>query len=143
MAKYKEGRAGIRGHENRTTWNAKSDSPISRSLASTSVAGSSSYKRSLTPLCQNSEGRDCHQQDYHPAPYFPIKPSMPGPWGPPPMMYPPRPPWAGWYGPWAPPPMHFDPGWSGPIDGFGHGGYYVGDDHYGYVSHQQDRRASK
>jgi hypothetical protein len=29
MAKYKEGRADIRGHENQTIWNAKPDSPIS------------------------------------------------------------------------------------------------------------------
>jgi hypothetical protein len=32
--------------------------------------------------------------------------------------------------------MHFHPGWSGSVEGFGHGGYYVGDDHYGYVGHQ-------
>jgi hypothetical protein len=30
------------------------------------------------------------------------------------MMYPPCPPWAGWYGLWALPPMYFHPGWSGP-----------------------------
>jgi hypothetical protein len=29
MAKYKEGRAGVRGHENQTIWNPKSDSSIS------------------------------------------------------------------------------------------------------------------
>jgi hypothetical protein len=44
---------------------------------------------------------------------------MLGPWGPPPMMYPPCPLWAGWYGPWAPPLMHFHPGLSGPAEGFG------------------------
>jgi hypothetical protein len=38
--------------------------------------------------------------------------------------------------------MHFHPGWSGPTDGFGYKGYYAGDDRYGYVNHQQDRRAS-
>jgi hypothetical protein len=38
--------------------------------------------------------------------------------------------------------MHFHLGWSGPIDGFGHGGYYAGDGHYGHVSYQQDRRAT-
>jgi hypothetical protein len=26
--------------------------------------------------------------------------------------------------------------------GFGHGGHYAGDGHYGYVDHQQDRKAS-
>jgi hypothetical protein len=25
--------------------------------------------------------------------------------------------------------------------GFGYGGYYIGDDRYGHVGHQQDRRA--
>jgi hypothetical protein len=63
-----------------------------------------------------------------------------GPWGPLPMMYPPYPPWAGWYGPWAPPSMPFHPGWSGPIKGFGYGGYYVGDGRYRHVSHQQDSK---
>jgi hypothetical protein len=58
------------------------------------------------------------------------------------MMYPPCSPWVGWYGPWAPPPMHFHPRWLGPAEGFGHGGYYVGDDCYGYVSHQQDNWTS-
>jgi hypothetical protein len=53
-------------------------------------------------------------------------PPMPGSWGPPPMTYPPYPPWVGWYGPWAPPPMHFHPGWLGPTGGFGHRGYYIG-----------------
>jgi hypothetical protein len=65
---------------------------------------------------------------------------MPGPWGPPPMMYLPCPPWAGWYGPWASPPMHFHPGWSGLAENFSHGGYYAGDGHYVYVGHQQDSR---
>jgi hypothetical protein len=38
--------------------------------------------------------------------------------------------------------MHFHVGWLGPTQGFGHGGYYTGDGCYGYVGHQQDRRAS-
>jgi hypothetical protein len=45
------------------------------------------------------------------------------------------------YGSWAPPPMYFHPGWSGHAEGFGHGGYYIGDEHYGSVGHQQDERA--
>jgi hypothetical protein len=57
------------------------------------------------------------------------------------MMYPPCPPWAGWYGPWALPPMHFHSGWSGPTQGFGHEDYYAGDGRYEHVSHQQDRRS--
>jgi hypothetical protein len=67
---------------------------------------------------------------------------MSGPWGPPPMMYPPCPPWAGWYGTWASPLMHFHLGWSRPTQGFGHRGYYAGDGRYRHVGHQQDRRAS-
>jgi hypothetical protein len=58
------------------------------------------------------------------------------------MMYPPCPPWVGWYGPWTPPPMHFHPGWSRPTQGFGHGGYYAGDDRYKHVDHQHDRKSS-
>jgi hypothetical protein len=73
-------------------------------------------------------------------PYFLVKPPMPGLWGPPPMMYPPCPSWVGWYGPWAPLPMHFHPGWSIPFESFGHIGYFIGDDRYGSVTHQQDRR---
>jgi hypothetical protein len=68
---------------------------------------------------------------------------MPGTWGPPSMMYPPCSPWVGWYEPWVPPPMHFHQGWSGLAEGFGHGGYYTRDSSYGYVGHQQDRRASR
>jgi co-chaperonin GroES (HSP10) len=49
MAKYKEGRAGIRGHENRTIRNIKANSPVSLGQASTSTAGSLSGKRSRTP----------------------------------------------------------------------------------------------
>jgi hypothetical protein len=49
VAKYKEGRAGVRGRENRTIQNPKLDSPISLSRASTSIAESSSGKRSQTP----------------------------------------------------------------------------------------------
>jgi hypothetical protein len=58
------------------------------------------------------------------------------------MMFPPCPPWAGWYGPWVPPPMHFYSGWSGPTQGFGHGGYYAGDGCYGHIGPQQGREAS-
>jgi hypothetical protein len=58
MAKYKEGRADIKGHENRTIRNTKPDSPDSLSQASTSIAGSSSNKRSWTLPHQNSEGQD-------------------------------------------------------------------------------------
>jgi hypothetical protein len=29
--------------------------------------------------------------------------------------------------------MPFHPGWSGPAEGLGHGGYYVGDGCYRYV----------
>jgi hypothetical protein len=42
MAKYKEGRADIRGHENRTIWFTKLDHPISLDQTSTSTVGSSS-----------------------------------------------------------------------------------------------------
>jgi hypothetical protein len=48
MAKYKEGRADIRGHENQTIQNTKSDSPVSLSQTSTSVARSSSSIRPRT-----------------------------------------------------------------------------------------------
>jgi hypothetical protein len=50
MAKYKEGRADISGHENRTIQNVKSDSPVSLSQTNPSTAGSSSDKQSQTPL---------------------------------------------------------------------------------------------
>jgi hypothetical protein len=40
MAKYKEGKAGIMGHKNRTNRNTKPDSPVSLSQASTSSGGS-------------------------------------------------------------------------------------------------------
>jgi hypothetical protein len=36
--------------------------------------------------------------------------------------------------------MHFHPGWSIPFESFGHIGYFIGDDRYGSVTHQQDRR---
>jgi hypothetical protein len=130
MAKYKEGRAAIRGRENRIIWNTKPNSPISLSQASSSVAGSSFGKRSRTLPHRNSKGRGCHQQEYPLVPYFAVGPPMPGPWGAPPMMYLPCPPLMGWYEPWMPPPMHFHLGWSGPIQSFGHGGYDAGDDHY-------------
>jgi hypothetical protein len=48
LAKYKEGRADIREHENWTIRNAKPDSPVSLSQAITSTEGSSSKKRSRT-----------------------------------------------------------------------------------------------
>jgi hypothetical protein len=38
--------------------------------------------------------------------------------------------------------MHLHPGWSGSTEGFGHRGYYAGDNCYGYIGHQQGRRAS-
>jgi hypothetical protein len=63
-------------------------------------------------------------------------------WGPPPMMYPPCPPWVEWCSPWTPSPMHFHPGWSRLVEGFGHGGYYTRDDRDESVGHQQDRKAS-
>jgi hypothetical protein len=55
-------------------------------------------------------------------------------------MYSPCPPWEGRYGPWVPPLMHFHPGWSGPVEGFSHGGYFTRDGHYGYVGHQYDSK---
>jgi hypothetical protein len=36
--------------------------------------------------------------------------------------------------------MSFSPGWSGPAEDFGYEGYYVGDNRYRYVDHQQDSR---
>jgi hypothetical protein len=48
MAKYKEGRAGIRGHENRTIRNTKLDSPIFLSQASTSAAKSLSSQQMIS-----------------------------------------------------------------------------------------------
>jgi hypothetical protein len=39
--------------------------------------------------------------------------------------------------------MHFHPGWSGPTEVFGHGGYYTGDGRYESVGHQEDRKASR
>jgi hypothetical protein len=68
---------------------------------------------------------------------------MPGPWGPPLMMYPPCPPLAGWYGTWTLLPMHFHLGWSGPAEDFDHGGYYTGDGHYESVGHQQDSKTPR
>jgi hypothetical protein len=44
MAKYKEGRAGIRGRENQTIQNTKSNSLVSLSQVSTSAARSLSGK---------------------------------------------------------------------------------------------------
>jgi hypothetical protein len=102
-----------------------------------------SNNQSRAPPRQNSEGRDRRRQEYHPAPYFSIEPPMPGAWGPPPMMYPPCPPWVGWYGSWTLPPMHFHLEWLGPIEDFGHRGYYTRNGRYGSVSHRQDRKASR
>jgi hypothetical protein len=143
MAKYKEGRTGVRGHENWTIRNLKPDSSISLSQASSSATESSSDKRSQTPPCQNSEAWDHCQQEYHLTPYFPVRPPMPRPWRPPPMMHPPCPPWVRWYGPWTPPPMHFHPERLRPTQGFVHGGYYAGDGRYGHIGHQQDKRVSE
>jgi hypothetical protein len=125
LAKYRDGKAGFKGRENRTIRVFKSDYPIFLDQASTSTAASSSGNQSRITPRQNSKVQNHHQQELHLASYFPIGPPMSGPWGPPPMMYPPCPPWAGWYGPRTPPPMHFHPGWSGPTQGFGHGGYYT------------------
>jgi translation initiation factor IF-1 len=61
MAKYMEGRAHIRGRENRTIRNPKLDSPVSLSQSSNSVAGSLSDKQSRTLPHQKSEGRGHHQ----------------------------------------------------------------------------------
>jgi hypothetical protein len=121
-----EGWTNIRERKNQTIRNAKLDSSVSLSLVSTSTAGNSSNKRSKTLPWLNSDGWDHREWDYHPTSYFSVGPPIPRPWGPPPMMYPPCLPWAGWYGPWTPPPMHFHPGWLGPAGGFGHGGYYIG-----------------
>jgi hypothetical protein len=49
MAKYKECRAGITGHKNRTIRKSKQDSPVSLSPGSTSTVEGSSNKRSQTP----------------------------------------------------------------------------------------------
>jgi hypothetical protein len=49
LAKYKEGRAGVRGHKKQTIQNPKLDSPVSLSQARTSTIGSLSNKRSWTP----------------------------------------------------------------------------------------------
>jgi hypothetical protein len=135
MAKYKEGRAVIRGRENRTIRNTKPDNLVSLGQASSSTTRSSSGKRSQTPPWQSAEGWYQRQQDCHPVPYFPVGPPMSGPWGPPPILYLPCPPWVGWYGPWALPPMPLHPGWLGPTGCFGFGGFYAGDDRYRHVGH--------
>jgi hypothetical protein len=107
------------------------------------TARSSSSKLSRTPPRRSLEGMYRRQQDHHLTSYFPIGPPMPRPWGPPSMVYPPCPPWAGWYGPWASSSMPFHPGRSGHAEGFGFGGFYAGDGHYGHVGHQQDRGAPR
>jgi hypothetical protein len=60
MAKYKEGRASVSGRENWTIRNPKPDSPVFLSQTNNSTVGSSSDKRSRTPLRQNIEARDHH-----------------------------------------------------------------------------------
>jgi hypothetical protein len=50
MAKYRGGKASIKGHENRIIRFSKSDYPISLDQASTSAAGSSSSNQSRAPL---------------------------------------------------------------------------------------------
>jgi hypothetical protein len=79
MAKYKEGSADIRGCENQSIQNTKSDSLVSLSWASTSAVGSSSDKQYQTPPRQNSEGQDHRQQEYHLVPYFLVGLPMSGP----------------------------------------------------------------
>jgi hypothetical protein len=118
MAKYQEGRVGIRGRENRTIRNSKLDSPVSLSQASMFAAESLSDKLSQTLPYRNSEGRDLHCQGYHLASYFLVGPPMPGPLGPLPMMCPP---WVGWYRPW----IHCrctSPGMVRTCSGFGYEG---------------------
>jgi hypothetical protein len=48
MAKYRDGKVGIREHENQTIQNPKSDHPVSLDQTSTYAADSSSSKRSRT-----------------------------------------------------------------------------------------------
>jgi hypothetical protein len=33
--------------------------------------------------------------------------------------------------------------WLGPTEGFGNGGYYIGEGHYGSIGHQQGRKAPR
>jgi hypothetical protein len=79
MAKYRDGKAGFRGHENWTIRFSKPDYSVSLDQASTSTAASSFGNQSRTSLRQNSEVWNHRQQEHHPTPYFPIKPPMPGP----------------------------------------------------------------
>jgi hypothetical protein len=46
MAKYQDGKAGIRGHKNQTIWFPKPDHTVSLDQTNTSVAGSSSNNQS-------------------------------------------------------------------------------------------------
>jgi hypothetical protein len=39
--------------------------------------------------------------------------------------------------------MHFHLRWSGPVGGFDHGGYHIGEDRYGSLGQQQDKRGSR
>jgi hypothetical protein len=121
MAKYRDVKASFRGHENWTIRFSKPNYPVSLDQASTSTTTSSSDNQSGTPWRQNLEVWNHRQQEHHPTSYFSIGPPMPGPWGLPPMMFPPCPSWVGWYSPRVPPPMHFHLGWSEPTKGFGHG----------------------
>jgi hypothetical protein len=60
MAKYKEGRASVRGLENQTIQNPEWDSLVSLSQASSSAAESSSGKWSWTLPHWKSKGRGRH-----------------------------------------------------------------------------------
>lgn len=68
------------------------------------------FKRPRSPPMQGFEGPDRRWEDFHASPpYPPFGPPMPLPWGPPPVGFPPCPPW-GWCGPWVPPaPMTYEP----------------------------------
>jgi hypothetical protein len=61
MAKYRGGKAGIRGCENWTIRFPKQDHPVSLDQASTSALGSSSDDQSRIPSRQNLEGWDYRQ----------------------------------------------------------------------------------
>jgi hypothetical protein len=129
MAKYRDGKVSIRGHKNQTI-----RFPWIRPVL---------LRQEACPATNPGHRSDKIQYEHCSASYLSIRPPMPGSWGPPLMMYLPCPPWVGWYDPWTTSPMHFHPGWSRPVEGFGHGGYYTRDDHYGSVSHQQDNKASR
>ena len=78
LAKYKDGRAGVRKREEKY---AKNSRPA-HSVGSSSSRASTSGKRSRTPP-RSRLGEEDHQYDYfHDAPRPPFGPPMPGPWGP-------------------------------------------------------------